>query len=557
MKLFSCPAVILLIITVSVLAAGCLSPVTDPEIAEMDAVSGRLIHSINGGLVDIKTGLMNNSQALAISGISGPKAEEILADNLRNYPWAYSSLTISREGIVMAAVPGTSRVTDGFDLSGQLQVKKAIAAEAPVVSGVYRMAEGSRGISQSCPVLSLSGEYLGYTEISYAPEAFLQRYIEPAIRGSDYDVWVVQTDGTEIFDTTREEIGKNILTDPSYADPALKAILSRIIMERSGSGTYTFQDREWNRAVTKNAVWDTAGIDGTEWRVVVTSTGHDGRVTEKKAPTLSGNGIGERRSNLIHFVERAAAYAKEQGRTAAVAEFNNPKGKFIDGEMYVFAYEMNGTVIALPYQQGLLGSSRASITDSNGVKYIDRMSVLAGDGGGFTYYIYPNPEDNYREEFKVSYVLPAGDGWFVGSGIYLPSLPATFSTTERDALVQRVHDARRYAQVNGAERAIADFNDRSGSFADGSGYIFAYAANGTTLALPFQQELIGSNRLDYADTFGIGILSWEIAEAERGGGFVYVEYLNPDTGEIGLKLCYVEPVDDSWFVGSGIYTIRL
>jgi hypothetical protein len=35
-----------------------------------------------------------------------------------------------------------------------------------------------------------------------------------------------------------------------------------------------------------------------------------------------------------------------------------------------------------------------------------------------------------------------------------------------------------------------------------------------------------------------------------------VDYLNPDTGSPGLKLCYVAPVDDTWLVGSGIYADR-
>ncbi len=185
------------------------------------------------------------------------------------------------------------------------------------------------------------------------------------------------------------------------------------------------------------------------------------------------------------------------------------------------------------------------------------MIELARQGGGSLYYIYPNPEDNYREEFKISHVLPVDDKWFIGAGIYLPELSARFNTTERDALVERVKQARGYAQVHGADRAIADFNDRNGVFADGNRYIFAYDYNGTTLALPFQPELIGTNRLNFSDPYGVKIIAWEISEAERGGGFVYVDYLNPDTGTAGLKLCYVAPVNDTWLVGSGIYTDRL
>ena len=209
------------------------------------------------------------------------------------------------------------------------------------------------------------------------------------------------------------------------------------------------------------------------------------------------------------------------------------------------------------YRQDLLGTNRAGATDPNGVKHIERMIGIAEEGGGQVYYITGNPGDNNREEFKISYVKQAGSTWFVGSGIYLPEVPAKFSAAERDGLVARVKQARQYAQVNGAAQAIRDFNDRNGTFANGSRYIFAYGYNGTTLAMPFQPEVIGTNRTDFTDTYGVKVTAWEIAVAKSGGGFVYVNYLNPDTGKPGMKLCYVEPAGDTWLVGSGIYTDRL
>jgi signal transduction histidine kinase len=262
-------------------------------------------------------------------------------------------------------------------------------------------------------------------------------------------------------------------------------------------------------------------------------------------------------ADLTRFVDNAVSYAKEHGKEAALKEFNNVNGTFIKGDLYVFAYEMNGKVIALPYQKNLLGTDRTGITDSNGVKFIDRLIEVAREGGGAVYYIYQNPADNEREEFKISYVKPVDSTWFVGSGIYLPGLPAQFNATEKDQLVARVKQARQYAQVNGAAKAIRDFNNRNGTFADGSRYIFAYGYNGTTLALPFQPEVIGTNRTDFTDPYGVKVTAWEIAVAKSGGGFVYVDYLNPDTGKPGMKLCYVEPVDNTWLVGSGTYTDRM
>lgn len=556
MKVFPLAA-ILFILAASGLLAGCTREVADPEITDMKTVAGQLTLSINSDLEDLKTGLRNTSQALSVSGLSGRDAEVALDDNLLRYPWTLSSFTISRDGIVMAAAPGNHAGFSGTNLNGQSPVRMAITARAPMISGVFPMVEGFNAVAQSYPVFSPAGEYLGYTDITYAPDIFLGRHIGPVTSATAYDIWVVQTDGTEIYDTTKEEIGKNIVSDAVYADPALQEVTHRIVREPSGTGEYMFWDKNWNQNVTKTAVWDTAGIDGAQWRIVVTKSRNEGLGKTPAIPVTAGVTTDARYTNLTRFVEKAAAYAQEHGREAALREFNNINGSFIDGDLYVFAYTMNGTVIALPYQQGLLGTDRRGITDSNGVEFIDRLVEVAREGGGSVYYTYPNPEDNYREEFKVSYVLPVDNGWFVGSGIYLPERSAGFNITERDELVERVKLARRYAQVQGADKAIADFNNRPGVFADGSRYIFAYSYNGTTLALPFQPELLGTNRLNFSDTYGVKITAWEISTAKRGGGFVYVEYLNPDTGTAGLKLCYVVPVDDHWLVGSGIYTGRL
>ncbi len=268
-------ALILFIMAASVLFAACTSPEppTDPGINEMEAVAGQITMSIDAGLGDIRAGNQNTSRALSTTGPSGRNAEVVLSENLLHYPWALSSVVISPQGIILTAVPETYAGIVGANVSGHLHFQRANTARVPMVSGVFRMAEGFDGIAQSYPVFSSSGEYLGYTDITYEPYVFLGSHIGKATRGTDYDVWVVQTDGTVIYDTSKEEIGKNVVSDPIYADPALQEILARIVKETSGMGTYTIWDRDGDRNITRTAVWDTAGIDGAEWRVVVTSEG--------------------------------------------------------------------------------------------------------------------------------------------------------------------------------------------------------------------------------------------------------------------------------------------
>jgi hypothetical protein len=261
---------ILAILVIASVAAGCTAPATEPDTADMTRVARGISASVNAGLDDIKAGLGNTSATLAATGLSGRKANAVLADNLLRYPWTLSSFAFSPGGVVLAAAPENCSVFIGANLSWQPGVQKANAVRVPAASGVFPMVEGFSAMLQTCPVFSSTGEYLGYADITYRPEVFFGQHIGPLTNGTEYDVWVVQTDGTEVYDTTPAEIGKNILTDPAYADPALREIATRIVNEPSGTGTYTFWNREWNRNVTKRAAWETAGIDGTEWRVVVT-----------------------------------------------------------------------------------------------------------------------------------------------------------------------------------------------------------------------------------------------------------------------------------------------
>ncbi len=285
------------------------------------------------------------------------------------------------------------------------------------------------------------------------------------------------------------------------------------------------------------------------------NTGMKTTVTTAAPPVTAAPAgtTGTKYADLPRFVDSAAGYAREHGKDASISEFNNVNGTFIEGDLYIFAYEMDGTTLAWPYRPEMPGTNRAGAADTNGVNHIRRMIELAREGGGWLYYVTKNPADNNREELKLSYVRPVDSTWLVGSGIYMPEVPALFNTTEKDQLVERVMQARQYALANGEAQAVRDFNDRNGTFADGSRYIFAYAYNGTTLAMPFQPETIGTNRMDFADTHGVKVTAWEIAVAKSGGGFVYVDYYNPDTGKPDIKLCYVAPVDDTWLVGSGIY----
>lgn len=541
----------MLLVGLVLLAAGCISPQgPKPPQSTENATLFNAITAINVELSGVRDQNLASTQILAGTGITGSGAEVVLQRKLDALPWALSSVTISPEGIIVAAVPEHYHEIVGRDVNYQHPVQEALSMKVPRVSEVFMMEEGFAGISQSAPVFAKDGSYLGYTDVTYRPETLIARAVDPIIDWTPYNLWVVQTDGRIIYDVMEEEIGKNLFSDASYQDPDLQPVLARITSEPTGAGTYRYWDRVWDREIDKDAVWGTAGIDGAVWRVVVTrergpvnagavSTGRNASLTEA--------------ADLDRYVNEAAAYAREKGRTETLREFNDQKGRFVNGEQYIFAYDMKGTVLALPFQQGLIGANRMGVQDVHGVAFIRAMVETATRGGGRVYYVYSNPAEGFAEQLKLSSVVPVDGEWFVGSGIYLSHMDANFTRSEKDALMQRVHAARDFARQEGRDAALAAFNDLSGEWAPGGKYIFAYAMDGTTLALPHQPEVIGTNRHGFRDHYGVEIIDWEIEVARQGGGFVYIVYLNPETGFEALKLCYVVPVDEEWLVGSGVY----
>ncbi|MFA4859191.1 cache domain-containing protein [Methanoregula sp.] len=117
---------------------------------------------------------------------------------------------------------------------------------------------------------------------------------------------------------------------------------------------------------------------------------------------------------LVAFVDSAVAYTKTHGREKALAEFNNPNGSFIRGELYIYAYAFNGTTLAHPVNPEAVGKLR---TGTNGI-FVTEMAAVIRNGSGYYRFIYINPLHNNTLESKMGYGAKIDDDWWLGSGVY-------------------------------------------------------------------------------------------------------------------------------------------
>lgn len=119
----------------------------------------------------------------------------------------------------------------------------------------------------------------------------------------------------------------------------------------------------------------------------------------------------------VAMVKRGVEFLKANGKDKAFAEFNNPQGQFVKGDLYVMVYDMNGLNKAHGSNPKLIGKNLIDIKDANGVLIVQEfIKVAKGSGKGWVDYKWPNSVTK-AVEAKSTYVEKAGDV-LIGVGIY-------------------------------------------------------------------------------------------------------------------------------------------
>jgi signal transduction histidine kinase len=117
------------------------------------------------------------------------------------------------------------------------------------------------------------------------------------------------------------------------------------------------------------------------------------------------------------LVKRAVDYMKANGKEKAFAEFNNPKGQFIDRDLYIFVLDASGKMLAHGTNPKLLDKNLMDLKDADGKLFIKEFIDVANTKGkGWIDYKWPNPVSKAIEP-KSTYIEKVGDV-LVGCGIY-------------------------------------------------------------------------------------------------------------------------------------------
>lgn len=129
--------------------------------------------------------------------------------------------------------------------------------------------------------------------------------------------------------------------------------------------------------------------------------------------------IKARKEKVVKFVQSAVEFYKKEGKDKAFKEFSDPKGKFVDGELYIYAYDFKGICVAHGANAKLIGQSIIELTDQDGLKLIPALiEVVKTHEKGFQPFKWTNPLTK-KPASKIGYVEKLDDTYFIGSGIYM------------------------------------------------------------------------------------------------------------------------------------------
>jgi cytochrome c len=118
------------------------------------------------------------------------------------------------------------------------------------------------------------------------------------------------------------------------------------------------------------------------------------------------------------LVKKGIAYLKANGPEKSYAAFNDPKGEFVDRDLYLFVFDMTGKTLAHGANKKLLDKNLIDLKDANGKAFIkDFIDVANKKGQGWVDYKWPHPVTKAIEN-KSSYVEKLPDNTLIGVGIY-------------------------------------------------------------------------------------------------------------------------------------------
>jgi signal transduction histidine kinase len=257
-----------------------------------------------------------------------------------------------------------------------------------------------------------------------------------------------------------------------------------------------------------------------------------------------------KRDATVSLVRSAAEYFRDRIKSGgspdeAFSKFSYPLGVFVLGDLYLYALDFDGNIVAQGDRPGLIGQNMLDYQDADGHytnrEIIEKLKKSSNSGIWTGYTSKRAPKITYAEKVTDS----NGKNYFIACG-YFPD-------ADRAQAVDLVRRGFKYMEGHGKLQAAAEINSKTNDdFRYGELSLVVYDIHGICVGNGGNSDAVGTNQYDTQDEDGKYYVRDMIQKAKNGGGWLDFRLKN------AFYFVYVEKVKlglDEYVITTGLYPI--
>ena len=109
-------------------------------------------------------------------------------------------------------------------------------------------------------------------------------------------------------------------------------------------------------------------------------------------PMFALAGTGASKDEAVAMVKKARVFIQSEGAANAYPDISDPRGRFVDRDLYVVVYGLDGMVLAHGANAGRVGTNQIADTDPDGKAFVqERIDLAATHPSFWQSYKFMNP----------------------------------------------------------------------------------------------------------------------------------------------------------------------
>lgn len=229
----------------------------------------------------------------------------------------------------------------------------------------------------------------------------------------------VAEESVDVFKQTNQEVEKGIhlakeassslttIVEASSAVMDVVQLIAAATEQQSAASEEVVQNMESISAISKKSAGAAQTIDVSAGDLSRLTVDLKELVSFFKGTTAEAEAL----------VQKGIAFLKKHGNEIGFAEISNPKGQFVNRDLYLTVIDLNGVSHANGRDKKRIGQRMIDFKDPDNVYYIrDRIEIAKAKGNGWHSYKLINPATKKTED-KTAYV-ERFENYIVAAGAY-------------------------------------------------------------------------------------------------------------------------------------------